>query len=79
MSQNWLDFGSGLSMQEGLTFSMHSVRGTRLGVGHRIFLWVSVELRRTCHLMPIVSPRLGSGIYLDRANLAPTSGEVAPV
>jgi hypothetical protein len=31
--------------------------------------------------MPIVWPPLGSGIYLvsrDRANLAPTSGEVRP-
>jgi hypothetical protein len=36
MSRNRLDFGSGLSVQEGLTFSMHSVRATRLGVGQKV-------------------------------------------
>jgi hypothetical protein len=36
LSRNGLDFGSSLSVQEGLTFSMHSVRGTRLGVGQKV-------------------------------------------
>jgi hypothetical protein len=44
MSRNGLDFGSGLSVQEGLTFSMHSVRGTRLGVGQKVQILVILIL-----------------------------------
>jgi hypothetical protein len=40
MSRNGLNFGSGLAVREGLTFSMHSVRGTRLGVGQKVQILV---------------------------------------
>jgi hypothetical protein len=44
MSRNGLDFESGLSVQEGLTFSMHSVRGTRFGVGQKVQILVILIL-----------------------------------
>jgi hypothetical protein len=45
MSRNKIGFWiSGLSVQEGLTFSMHSVRGTRLGVGQKVQILVILIL-----------------------------------
>jgi hypothetical protein len=44
MSRNGLDFGSGLSVQEGHTFSMHSVRRTRLEVGQKVQILVILIL-----------------------------------